>query len=291
VRTGPLYMTLAGLMFTVMIYSVRELRADLSAIEIIWWRAAIGAPIAFAMARRVGLSLVGRRLFALRLAFGFAAMTCFYVAAKGLLVADLSILTKLQPIFVAILAPIFLGAGERAGVGVWLLLAAGLAGCGVLLAPDLEIGNHLGLIAMAGALFSAAAHVTVRKLAATDHPRTLVLWFQLGLLGASTIYLVAGPGAPASLPTSTSAIHLLVVGVTANAGQLLMTHAYREDRASLVAAASYSAPVFAVAIDWAAIGVPPTGHVLAGGAIVVGAGLILLFRREAPVAATVTPDD
>ena len=40
-----------------------------------------------------------------RCVLGFGAMTCFFTAAKGLSLADLSILAKLQPIVLAILAP------------------------------------------------------------------------------------------------------------------------------------------------------------------------------------------
>ena len=45
--------------------------------------------------------------------FGFGAMFCFYSAAKGLSVADLSLITKLQPMLVALIAPVLLGSAER----------------------------------------------------------------------------------------------------------------------------------------------------------------------------------
>lgn len=286
-RRGPLYMVAAGLALSLMVWMVREVRTELSALEVIWWRALVGIPIALALVRPVGVRLHARRVFVLRVVFGMAAMICYYHAARGLLVADLSILSKLQPIVVAFLAPLVLGARERPGLFVWLLLLAGLSGCAILLAPDLEVGNTYGLWALAGALVSAAAHVTVRSLGSTDDPRILVLWFHVALLVVSGAVLLAGPGAPAALPDTALLPWLLGIGVTGLAGQLLMTWAYKLDRAPVVAAASYSAPLFALSIDFLALGVPPGGDVLAGGGIVVAAGLVLILRQRSPDPETV----
>jgi drug/metabolite transporter (DMT)-like permease len=58
-----------------------------------------------------------------------------------------------------------------------------------------------------------------------------------------------------------------------------MTFAYRAERAPTVAAATYAAPAFGIAIDGVVFAVYPTPLALLGGVIVVGAGLVLVLRR------------
>ncbi len=288
-RAGPLYMVLAGLMFTLMTAAVRVTRQELGTLDVVWWRSAIGVAVAFAFTRGagVGVVLVARGVFALRALFGLTAMYCYYTAAKGLAVTDLSILHKVQPILIAILAPLMLGAAERAGWIVWLLLAAGLIGCGVLLAPDLEVGSTYGMWALGGSVSSAFAHIYVRRLGSTDDPRIIVLWFMIAALVVATIALVAIEGTPFRMPPTDLLPYLVAVGVTAALGQLLMTLAYKRDRAVVVAAAAYSAPIWAVAIDVAAFDLIPGTNVIIGGSVIVAAGLVLLLRREpAPDAAS-----
>ena len=112
-------MALAALAFTLMISAVKVARAELSAVELIFWRAVLSTPIMALICARRGFGLQRRGIFLLRAGFGFAAMIGYYTAAKGLTVADLSILTKLQPVWVAIAAPVLMGSAERAGGAVW----------------------------------------------------------------------------------------------------------------------------------------------------------------------------
>jgi drug/metabolite transporter (DMT)-like permease len=275
-----MYMTLAGLMFTIMLAAVKVARQELPTLEVIWWRSAVAIPLSYLLARQVSLVLIARGVFVLRAAFGFTAMVCFYFAAGGLAVTDLSILHKLQPILVGLLAPLLLGRAERAGAGVWLLLTTGLVGCAILLAPSLEVGNTYGLWALGGAASSAFAHIFVRALGETDDPRTIVLWFMCVSFALTSLALLVTTGTLVRVPSPELLVYLIAIGATATAGQMLMTLAYKRDRAPVVAAAAYSAPLFAVGIDVVAFDAVPAGHVLIGGAIIVGAGLILLLRRE-----------
>src|SRR5690606_19497526 len=69
----------------------------------------------------------------------------------------------------------------------------------------------------------------------------------------------------------------LVIGATAVCGQLLMTHAYKLDKAAPTAAASYSGPLWAYALDYVLFDVTPTSIGLLGGALVLCAGAIVVF--------------
>lgn len=113
-RRGPVYMVLASLLFTIMIGTVKIARQEMSPFAIMFWRAAFSLPLSLAFAWPRGLHMTNRAGMVLRGLFGFGAMACFFTAARGLTLADLTIISKLQPILVALSAPLALGAAERA---------------------------------------------------------------------------------------------------------------------------------------------------------------------------------
>ena len=275
---GPLLMMAAALFFSLMVACVKVLRAELSTFDIILWRSALSLPMAmWAVRREPSWRLNNPRVFALRAACGVLAMTGFYTAAKGLTLADLSLVGRLQPLCIAVLAPLVLGAGERPQGRTLGLLGAGLLGCGILLGPQLALGNRYGAIALGAVLAGACAHTALRALGATDRPGVVVLHFQwVGLVVAlaAVFVLQGGP----ELPPLGLLAPLLGVGTFAFVGQLLLTRAFAADRAARVSAASHVSPVWAVLLDVLLFGVLPGWNALVGGGIVLAAALLLVVR-------------
>jgi len=282
---GPLYMMLAGAFFTVMVAAVKVARTELVAFEVVFWRACISVPVTLSLvlAGRTGLAVRNPGALLLRSVLGFGAMTCFFTAAKGVSIADLSLIGKLQPIWVALAAPLVLGATERSGRGLWLVITGGMIGSALLIGPELAVGAHFGLFALAATGFSAAAHLLVRLLGRTDAPATQVFWFQVAtlILASAAIALVDG-GLP-DLPRVGLWAPLAVCGVSAAIGQAFMTRAYALDGAARIAAASYATPVLGVVADVVAFGVWPDVGGWVGGGLVVASGLWLLWS-PAPAA-------
>jgi drug/metabolite transporter (DMT)-like permease len=289
-RRGPLYMTLAALIFTIMVVAVKIARESMGAVEVTAWRSLVAVPLVYVIGRRQLQTVERKGLLLVRCVLGFCAVYCFVTAARDLSVADLSLLHKLQPIWVAILAPWFLGSSERAGSGVWIALGVGLVGCALILSPNLDgVAPDLvepGLWAVAGALFSALAHINLRALGRTEDSRAVVFWFQLSLLPLSVLVFFAEGGSYHGMPSLNLLPALVTVGVTAVVGQLLLTQAYKLDRAAPTAAASYTGPLWAYLLDYLLFDRMPTGSGLLGGALVVGAGIYLVASapRRAEVA-------
>jgi drug/metabolite transporter (DMT)-like permease len=211
-------------------------------------------------------------------------MIAFFTAARGLTLADYNLIDKLQPVMIALLAPSVLGAQERSGGKLWVLLVLGLAGCAVLLAPELAMGSTLGLWALVGVALSSAAQLCLRALGPTDDARTVVFWFQAGVAILGVAALAATTGNP--LPRLPLGLlpWLVLMGICGTAGQILMTRAYAEERAAVVAAMSYTSPLWAVALDVLLFHTWPDAHALVGGALVIAAGVPLLLQRS-PAAA------
>lgn len=286
INRGAALMVGASLGFTLMVACVKQCRAEMSAVEIVVWRAALSIPIVWWLGRGDGFHLERRGLFLVRAALGFCAMLCGFSAARGLSLGDLTFIWRLQPVFVALLAPLALGVRERVGWQILAVLGAGLIGCAILLGPDLgtEVGVY-GLLALGGAALSGAAHVCIRALSATEPASAIVFWFQVfAAIGAMAICW-GTIGTPLPIPPENLLPYLVGTGIFASIGQTLMTHAYRHERAAVVSTAGYMGPVWGVALDWVLFGVVVGGDTLLGGAVIVGASLWLVFRARGATAA------
>ncbi len=292
-RRGAVLAVLGTLAFTLMSACVKHARTELDTLEVILWRAGVALPIVWAIARvgGGGVALAQRKLFVLRAVLGFSAMFCGFAAARGLAVADLAFVSRLEPVFVAGIAPLALGADERPGRGLLLVLVAGLLGCGLMFGPDLQLARTgYAALAVAGAALSASAHVSIRALSATERASAIVFWFQLVTLCVAAGGLVAGTGGlPAPPPHLVPA--LVGSGVFAAAGQSLMTRAYQLEKATFISSLGYVAPVWALAVDAVAFGHVPAPHALAGGVVIVVASAAMMRRQRVLPSAVTSAGD
>lgn len=286
-RIGVLLMILAHLCFTVMVAMVKVARREMDALDVVWWRGVASLPIAFLLAWRYGFRLRRPRLFLVRVGFGFGAMFCGFTAAQQLPLTEMSLIGKLQPILVAVIAPLALGSGERVGSRTWGAITLGFIGCTILLAPGMGSGSWFGLWALAGAALAASAHVTVRGLGRTEDPLTLVFWFQVFISAICAALLFATKGVIVPAPPDGMLLHLVLLGTVAMAGQTLMTWSYKLERAATAAAASYTSLLWALTIDVAVFSLVPGVNAIVGGSLVVASGVFLLWGRSPPPPAVV----
>jgi drug/metabolite transporter (DMT)-like permease len=63
-------------------------------------------------------------------------------------------------------------------------------------------------------------------------------------------------------------------------GQVLLTSSYRDADASVIAPFEYVSILFALAIGYWAFGDVPTGTMLLGAAIVIAAGILIIWRER-----------
>ena len=263
--------------FTVMIALVKLARAwDHGTAELMGWRSLLAIPVLLLVSQQWRVRRPG--LLAVRCLFGFGAMFCYYGATAGLGIGELSILTKLQPLLVALLAPLVLGDAERPSGSTWLALTLGLLGTAAIAWPstgdtDLRLAGVLG--GLGAAVFSTLAHTTLRAL--RDEPaEAIVFWFQLAI-GAGACVAMLGQGERPVLPvTMDHAAVLGGIGISAMLGQLLMTRAYAADGAARVAAAGFVAPLMGFVADVVLFDAWPTWSSLVGMGLILAAGWVLL---------------
>lgn len=274
---GPLLMILATLVLTCMSAAVKVARAELDTLDIVVWRSVIAIPLAWWWTRGATLKIEKKGLLGVRIGLGFVAMLCFFTALKGLPLADTNMITKLQPVLIALGAPLFLGRKERADPKLWGMLIVGLVGTSILLAPDVMTGSIWGLWALASSIFSAGAHIALRGLK-DERSTAVVFWLQVAVFSLALVLSLITKGG-LSVPPAHIWPALIGVGVFATFGQLLMTKAYAVDTASRVAAVRFVGPIWGVAGDVLFFGGWPDLHVWIGGLVVVSAGLFVTLQK------------
>ncbi len=136
------------------------------------------------------------------------------------------------------------------------------------------IGAMMTLI---GAFLVAAAMTQVRSMTSTETTASLVFSFQLI---AAFVGLLLFPWTWI-WPSPDDALALLGIGIFGGIAQILLTESYRHAPASVVAPFSYTAMIWAVVLGYFMFGELPTMVVLAGAAIVVAAGMFVIFRERA----------
>ncbi len=276
-RRGPLLMLAATFVLTCMSAAVKVARAELGVLDIVVWRSLFAVPFAWWFARGAPLRVERKGLLAVRILLGFGAMLCFFTALKGLPLADTNLITKLQPVLIALGAPLLLGRTERVEPWTWVLLFVGLFGTVVLIAPDLQTGSIWGLWALASSVLSAGAHIALRGLKG-ESSAAVVFWLQVAVAVMALALALQQYGGVA-VPSRGLWPVLFGVGISAALGQILMTRAYALEAAGRVAAVRFVGPIWGVAFDVIFFGGWPPVHVWMGGIVIVGAGLAATLKK------------
>jgi drug/metabolite transporter (DMT)-like permease len=220
----------------------------------------------------------------LRGVVGVSAMGLGFFALTRLPLPEAITLNYAQPLLVVVFSALFLG--ETIRVYRWSAVIVGLLGVFVISWPKLTlldspagISNQQAIgvaAALVSASISAVALLLVRNLVRTEKTATIVLWFSLT---ASAVGLLTLPFGWQGL-TPEQAAFLIAAGFCGGIAQILMTEAYRHAEASTVAPFEYTSMILGIIVGYLAFGDLPTIHMLVGGAIVVAAGIFIIWRER-----------
>ncbi len=215
---------------------------------------------------------------------GVCSMGLTFFALTRLPLPDAITLNYAQPLLVVVFSSLFLG--EPIRIYRWSAVVVGLAGVVIISWPELTLLTSgtgfndqevLGVLAaFGGAGCSAVAAILVRSLVHSEKTATIVLWFSLV---ASAVALLTVPLGWQAL-TWQQTLLLVSAGFCGGIGQIFMTSAYRHAEVSTVAPFEYTSMILAIVVGYLAFGDVPTVHMLIGGAIVVGAGIFIIWRER-----------
>lgn len=281
-QQGASLMILSAFAFSVMTVLVKLVGERLPSQEIVVARAFVSLVLSWGLLRRAGISPWGtnRRWLWIRGGLGFAGLSCVYGAVTHLPLAEATVLQYLHPPLTAILAGVFLGEA----ITKRLFVATGLSLCGVLLVARptflFGVGTHSldpfwVAVAVAGAAFSAAAYVVIRKLSRVEDPLVIVFYFPLVTLPAAIPTL----GSDFIWPVGIEWLLLLAIGLATQVGQVSLTRGLTVLPAARGTALSYLQVVFAVLWGFLVFGEEPDVWTLVGGGLVLSSSLWVARSR------------
>ncbi|MCR5858941.1 DMT family transporter [Mesorhizobium sp. J428] len=215
---------------------------------------------------------------------GVSSMALGFFALTRLPLPEAIMLNYAQPLLVVVISALVLG--EVVRVFRWTAVAVGFLGVLIISWPKLTLftspdgmgsAEAVGVAAaLVAAAISAVALLQVRSLVQTEKSSTVVIWFSLTASAAGLFTLPFG-WAPL---TGWQFFYLVMSGICGGVAQVLMTESYRHASVATVAPFEYTSILFGLAAGYLLFGDLPTVHSIVGGAIVVGSGLMIIWREQ-----------
>jgi len=169
----------------------------------------------------------------------FAAIAYFYTITVMVL-TDAVTIKQLSPIFIILLASIFLG--EKIGFKKITIFILAFLGALLVVKPGFHLDIYPAVIALLGAISTAGSHVAARNLRLTDHPLVIVNYFGYSA-GLVSLVMLLWQG-NFVIPDAFSLFILLLLGLVGLGGQFLLIKAYQMAPTKLVSLYLYLQIIF-----------------------------------------------
>jgi drug/metabolite transporter (DMT)-like permease len=243
------------------------------------------------------------RALAVRGSILMIAYGAYYLAFPAMKLAEVVTLFFMAPIFITALAQPMLG--ERVGFTRWLAVLAGFAGVIVCYWPEFfgaEAGVSLDwalLLPVIAAFTYALPQVMARQMGPTESASVMGFYqnlmyliivlvlaaiFSFGQIDATDLHpSLAFLLRPWYFENWADIALLAACGPISALGTVLLSQAYRMTEANFVATFEYTGLIWAAMWGFLVWHEVPDLYMIAGAALIVGAGLFMLFgRKRAP---------
>lgn len=281
---GVLWMIVTGLCFVAVTASVKMVGPDVPAAQSAFLRYALGLVFLIPMwpaMRAARLDRATWGLFGLRGACHAVAVILWFYSMARIPIADVTALNYLNPIYVMLLAVLFLG--ER--LGPWRIGAVATAFLGTLIIVrpgfrEIDIG-HIAMLFTAVAM--AASYFMAKFLTGKAKPQVVV--FMLSVI----VPVILLPFAlMVWVPVSWAALGWLFLTASfATAGHYSMTLAFAAAPLAVTQPVTFLQLIWATLVGVVLFGEPADGFVMLGGGLIIAAISVVTWRearRKRPMA-------
>lgn len=257
-------------------------------------RCVVGIPIlAFILYRNASLKSLTGPGTGLSMARGFilsSAYLAYILAIAAMPLADAVAIYFAMPLFVAIIAGPLLG--ERVRAHRWIAIIGGFIGVVIMINPGGGVLEPAALLALYSAAAYALSQTLARRIMATVPPAAMAFHNNAAYLTVAVALALIFTGLDIgavhhkSLAFLTRPWHSMpmiefaaavLLGASVAIAMVLFATAYRNAESSFVAPFEYTSMFWAIALGFVVFGDVPGARTLWGGAIVLIAGLFMLW--------------
>jgi drug/metabolite transporter (DMT)-like permease len=275
-RAGIGLVSLATLCFATLDACAKWLVASLPVFEVVWLRFATHSVLMSVLLAPVyGVELVRMRSIPLQLlrAAMLGAMTALnFWALQYLQLAETGAIQFSVPVMIALISAWRLK--ERPDLRRWIAIVAGFAGVLLVIRPGSQAFHPAILLAVLNAVLYALFNLLTRRMAASESPASMQL---ISAIGATAITM---PFAWMHWrwPEGAATWALIVAcGLCGGIGHYCVAKAHRHASAAVLGPFLYQQIIYMTLWGWLLFSQVPDASVVAGGLVVVGSGLYLLW--------------
>jgi drug/metabolite transporter (DMT)-like permease len=226
----------------------------------------------------------------------------FFMALAAMPLAEAVAIFFVCPLLISLSSMVFLG--EKVGPRRWGAILLGLVGVAIVLRPGSEAFRVASLLPLIAAVCYAAHHTITRKIGGTESAAVMLFYIQSSFVVTSAMVgLVAGHGGWAGsgdpslefllrawvVPEWRDLGLMAFIGCASAAGGYAIGQAYRLSEAALIAPIEYAAIPMSVFWGLVIFGELPDGVAFGGIALILAAGLILVWREAVAQRAILSP--
>jgi drug/metabolite transporter (DMT)-like permease len=275
---GAAWMVASALMFSIGSVLIKAVGQGLPSPQVVFFRCLFGLAIVVPFVARHGLTVFRTQrpdLHIVRILCATVAMLCGFYATSHLELATAVSLSYTRPLFMIVIAVMFLGEIVRWRRG--LATFVGFLGVVIMLGPS---GIALSLPALAGlmsALAVTGAMAVVKQQSAVDGVATIMTWFAVG-----TVVVTAVPAALVwQTPPPAVWAEVAALGLVSTTGQYFMFRALSIGELTVMNPIDYLQIIIGAASGLVIFGEVPTIWTLGGAGVIVASTLYILFREAA----------
>ncbi len=275
---GILWMICTGLLFLGVTAIVKNMGEGIPAAQSAFVRYLIGSAFLLPMLPAIRRAQLGARelgLFGLRGVVHSIGVTCWFFAMTRIPLAEVTAMTYLQPIFIALGAALFLG--ERLRMRRMVAIMAAITGAVIILRPGLREISPGHLAMLGNTVLFATSYLIAKRMTGRVSPTVVV-----GMLSVTVTIGLAPMALAVWVPITLEQVAwLFVVACLATSAHYTMTFAFA------AAPMGVTQPVTALQLVWAVLlgalvfGEAVDPFVVLGGAVIVAAVIFIALREHA----------
>ena len=274
---GALWILASAVIFTMTNSLIKHVGTSLDPFQMVFFRGLFGTLFLLPIVWRAGgWDVLRTQRMNFHLARGItgslALMTIFY-ALTNMPLADVTGISFSRPLWVIILAVLFLGESIR--WRRWTATVVGFLGVLVMVRPGPEV-NPAAIAAVLNALFVAMSVVLIKRMTVTEKPLTILFW---GTLIPTFVTL------PPALvvwqtPTNVELILMATIGAGLSIGHTCLIQGLKVGEATAVMPFDYTRLLFAGFAGYIFFAEVPDRFTIVGALLIIVATLYIA-RREA----------